>query len=120
MYTSNLSAVCRLQSCSVSPPIGKMESPYLSSSTSSLNDVDSLKALLAEKEELLRQAGQYGISLMEDNKELSRNFDAAERKYTKNLEVCTLQALHSAGYTLCRLCTLRALRSAGYTHLSIL
>lgn len=64
-----------------------MESSYLSSSCSSLSDVEGLKAQLTEKEELLRRAGEYGLGLMEENKELARNLEANEKKYTKKFEV---------------------------------
>lgn len=69
-----------------------MESPRtsssrMSSSRSSLSDIDSLKVQLEEQNQLLRQSGEYGIKLMEDNKELTRTMEESERKHLKSCEV---------------------------------
>mgnify|MGYP001792204579 FL=1 len=66
-----------------------MDSPALSSSTSSLSlyDMDGLRTKLERKEELLQQAAQYGIDLMAANRDMAQSLEHTEKTYSKRIEV---------------------------------
>lgn len=57
------------------------------SSSSSLCDVDILRARLEEKENILQTAAQYGKDLLDQNRELSQNLDDTNQNYTRQIEV---------------------------------
>jgi len=58
-----------------------------SSSSSSLCDVESLRARLEEKDQILRTSAQYGKDLLDQNRELAQSIDDTTRKFTRQLEV---------------------------------
>lgn len=70
------------------------------SSSSSLCDMEALKARLQEKESTLLTAAQYGYDLLETNRELTQCLDDTNRKYTRQVEV----DIHTHNNFLCLLC----------------
>ncbi|KAF6033028.1 SPDL1 [Bugula neritina] len=58
-----------------------------SSSSSSLCDVESLRARLEEKDQILRTSAQYGKDLLDQNRELAQSIDDTTRKFTRQLEI---------------------------------
>ncbi|XP_067943778.1 protein Spindly-B-like isoform X2 [Watersipora subatra] len=56
------------------------------SSTSSLSELDALRAQLEEKDNTIQTAAQYGKDLLDQNRELSQNLDDTNSNYTKQIE----------------------------------
>lgn len=67
-----------------------MESSDLSGESSSLaKEVESLRAMLEEKEEDITRAAEFGLRLMEMNKELENRLEKDTKEVTEQLDVRT-------------------------------